>query len=144
MIDINLETSRKLYTTDLVHACNWAVKKLIPRAKNIRIDIEVKPMNEEYFGTAERYGPRHFKINLNSRCGKKDMLSTLMHEMVHVKQYFRGELKIKSFKTGGGYWTWKGCPNFQKYDNQPWEKEAFAAEEGLFKEYRKYERECKS
>ena len=75
------------------------------------------------------------EINIARKCeGKKveysEMMQTLAHEMVHVKQYFRNELD----GTGMNF-KWKGRnANGYKYENQPWEREAFKREEGLYKE----------
>tara|TARA_B110000908_G_scaffold63340_1_gene76989 strand:- start:1705 stop:2124 length:420 start_codon:yes stop_codon:yes gene_type:complete len=54
-----------------------------------------------------------------------EMMRTLAHEMVHAKQYLRGEINA-----AGG---WKGKkPRNYKYENQPWEKEAYSKEVGLY------------
>ena len=55
------------------------------------------------------------------------MMQTLTHELVHAKQYLRGELKSE------GHWVWKGrnAEGYQ-YDNQPWEKEAHRLEKEVF------------
>jgi hypothetical protein len=58
-----------------------------------------------------------------------EQMFSLSHEMVHVKQYFRGEL------TNGkdGEWKWKNRNAYgYKYQNQPWEKEASRLETELF------------
>lgn len=63
----------------------------------------------------------------NRKLGFLEMMQTLAHEMVHARQFIRGELN----NTGG--WAWKGRnANGYDYDNQPWEKEAFALEKELF------------
>lgn len=55
-----------------------------------------------------------------------EMMKTLAHEMVHAKQYLRGELD-------GYSGSWKGRkPRNYKYRNQPWEIEAYGREEYLF------------
>lgn len=54
------------------------------------------------------------------------MMQTLAHEMVHAKQYLRGELN-------GWNQSWKGKkPRNYSYENAPWEKEAYAREEDLY------------
>lgn len=55
------------------------------------------------------------------------VMHTLAHEMVHAKQYLRGELD--------GYTnSWKGRkPRNYKYENAPWEKEAYKLEAELYK-----------
>lgn len=64
--------------------------------------------------------------------GKKDQsflkqMQALAHEMVHARQFLRGEL------TAVGVWKWKGrnADNYA-YTNQPWEKEAYRLERELF------------
>ena len=53
---------------------------------------------------------------------------TLAHEMVHVKQYFRKELDGSNCR-----FKWKGRnADGYKYENQPWEREAFRREADLY------------
>ena len=54
-------------------------------------------------------------------------MQALAHEMVHAKQFLRGEL------TSIGVFKWKGrnAENYA-YINQPWEKEAYRMERELF------------
>lgn len=57
-----------------------------------------------------------------------EMMQTLAHEMVHAKQYLRGELD-----TSNGIFAWKGrSAEGYKYKNQPWEKEAYRKELRVF------------
>lgn len=57
-----------------------------------------------------------------------EMMQTLAHEMVHVKQYLRGELD-----SSGNKYKWKGRnADGWQYDNQPWEKEAYGREKALY------------
>ena len=59
----------------------------------------------------------------------EEMMQTLAHEMVHAKQYLRRELCGYSF-------AWKGRkPRNYKYENAPWEKEAYGLEEELFNKH---------
>ncbi len=56
-----------------------------------------------------------------------NMMQTLTHELVHAKQFLRGELKTE------GDWVWKGRKSSgYQYDNQPWEKEAYRLEKEIF------------
>ena len=59
-----------------------------------------------------------------------EMGITLAHEMVHVKQLARGVLKTKN---GTKYWRGKRYSKNTKYLNTPWELEAFAKQEILFR-----------
>ena len=77
--------------------------------------------------------PREFTIRINSSQSLQEMLSTIAHEMVHVKQYARGELK--DFSRTTNVCKWKGTTmEWEKihYYDQPWEIEAHGRERGLF------------
>ena len=54
-------------------------------------------------------------------------MQALAHEMVHARQFLRGQL------CNEGAWKWKGrnADNYA-YANQPWEKEAYRLERELF------------
>ena len=79
--------------------------------------------------------PREFLIELDTKQSKASQLKTLAHEMVHVKQYAKGELadlsrqnKVKfnkkKYSVDSFYWL------------QPWEIEAYGYEYGLYRMYR--------
>ena len=56
-----------------------------------------------------------------------ELMRTMTHELVHARQFLRGELRAE------GGWTWKGKPaNNIEYDKQPWEREAYRLEEEIF------------
>ena len=60
-----------------------------------------------------------------------EQMHTLAHELVHVKQYIRGELSY----TSSGEFQWKKrSAGGYKYENQPWEKEAIGIADKLFVE----------
>lgn len=56
--------------------------------------------------------------------------STLAHEMVHVKQFAKGQLQSED---GKNYWMGKRVTRRVKYLDQPWEVEAFQRQEILFR-----------
>lgn len=60
-----------------------------------------------------------------------EQMQTLAHELVHVKQYFRNELTYG--ETGDFCWKKRNAGGY-KYENQPWEKEAFKMEKEIFVE----------
>lgn len=74
------------------------------------------------------------KISKNQRGVAQKI--TLAHEMIHVKQYFYGELIAHTEKD----YTWKNqnFPNIQRtsYHDRPWEKEAFYWEKKVFANYK--------
>lgn len=66
-----------------------------------------------------------------------DLGATLAHEMVHVKQFAKGHFQLRD---GKRYWMGKRVTNRVKYLDQPWEQEAFARQEILFR--RAIENKC--
>lgn len=58
------------------------------------------------------------------------MGSSLSHEMVHIKQLVKGYLRNEN---GVKYWCGKRVSKKVKYLDQPWELDAFAKQEILFR-----------
>lgn len=79
---------------------------------------------------------RSFIIIVNQNLNKKTMLISLAHEMVHVKQYARGELKdyLRSNNV-----RWKNrvfCLDKIEYWSSPWEKEAYKNDKLLYEKFK--------
>lgn len=78
---------------------------------------------------SSRY-PREFEILLNRKSTKKTQIATIIHEMVHLKQYALGELK--NYDRGGYRWLGKKLMYEEKdYGIMPWEIEASQYEKFL-------------
>ena len=60
----------------------------------------------------------------------KDLGLTLAHEMVHVRQMAKGTLKTVN---GHTYWNGKKYNKKTPYLDQPWERDAFARQEIIFR-----------
>jgi hypothetical protein len=95
------------------------------------IDGDVVPIDDEY-------RPKEFLMRLNPSYGRDHLISTLAHEMVHIKQFARMELyDLRCGKT-----RWKKSkinPDKVKYEHLPWEKEAEKLGASLFDQWK-----CKS
>lgn len=75
--------------------------------------------------------PRDFLVELNPNVAAYDILKTLAHEMVHVKQYAYSEMDEKGTR-------WKGShidPSKTDYWTEPWEVEAYGLEPGMFTKF---------
>lgn len=75
---------------------------------------------------------REFTIAIDPKLGKRNMLLALAHEMVHVKQYAKGEMKdyVRSSKI-----KWQNQvidSDDVDYWDLPWEIEAHGREKGLY------------
>ena len=76
--------------------------------------------------------PRGFKIRLRKKKSLKSTIRTVAHELVHVKQFAKGELSEYHDK-------WQGVDHSQTdYYNLPWEIEARTLEHILFDKYMAY------
>ena len=130
----------------------YALSSLIPSKRlrdNLMIDIHLRHhSNEGEAKLAEgtnRYRPRAFKIILdhhrmetNEMTGETrtdmewfvEILKTLAHEIVHVKQYVMGELRWRDAGL-----LYKGInhdpENLMEYFELPYEIEAYGREKGL-------------
>lgn len=120
----------------------FCIEKLMSFRLSKNIDIRIIFKNTLYkktesFGETAYYEdsgmpPKDFVIEIDSNLKLRNMLETIAHEIVHIKQWASGEMKetelshITKFK--------KHKVNSQKvsYWDQPWEIEALGREEGLF------------
>lgn len=79
------------------------------------------------------YRPREFTVRIDSSQPLQEMLETVAHEIVHVKQYARGELKDSCQTHIACKWKGKLIQlNKMNYYDHPWEIEAHGRERGLF------------
>jgi hypothetical protein len=67
-------------------------------------------------------------VALDSRLPMEQLLITLAHEMVHVKQRAKGQLKSRYNRKGEVVWSWMGRDYNTHYFDSPWELEAFSRE----------------
>jgi len=129
--------TRKLVKT----AAWWYAEKLMGkrllRSLEITINLKKNLLDKDgHEGTAiwedDNIRPKEFTISLDSNCTIRNILITLAHEMVHVKQWAKGEMyeyaeqdmvrfnKTKFNMANIDYWDY------------PWEIEAFGRQLGLF------------
>jgi hypothetical protein len=111
----------------------WAQKKLLPRIRNLDITIKIQNLKGIYADVLHA-DHRNMEMRLQRGLSLYNLVSTVCHEMVHIKQYVKGEL--------GDFRQWKSRKISDKteYYDLPWEKEAYRLEERLaiecFKELR--------
>ena len=81
-------------------------------------------------GLATKISDDIYVVTINSNQPVKDIGITLAHELVHVKQMIRGQLKTNGRSE---FWMGKRYSNKTSYMNRPWELEAFAKQEIMFR-----------
>ena len=92
----------------------------------IKEDIEYKAIIQDF---GKKYILWIVKLN------KKESFTVISHELVHIKQYYYGELSILN-----GVPLWKDeifDINTVDYFNRPWEKEAFNKQGMISKNFKK-------
>ena len=118
----------------LIEECTkWCIKRLLPRFRTIDLKIRVKEMEDMGCCYQLNDNSRQFKITIKKGLSLFDLISTICHEMVHLKQYARKELRWCN-KTSNRMWK-KSVYNDVSYDNQPWEREAYRLEKRLAIEF---------
>lgn len=132
-----------LFEQELVTAAKFYGRELLSKQLLKHIHLEIVLVSSipdlgnccvTYFN--DWYKAREFEIQLRRRRSKQGMLQTLAHEMVHLKQFAKGELN-------DGHTRWKGShidSDKIDYHDLPWEIEASSFEYilyALYKQYRK-------
>lgn len=76
--------------------------------------------------------PRSFEIGMRPNMQRYKLLQCLAHEMVHVKQYARGELSSELITAKWQGKVYKITSSFEDYLNWPWEVEAYGRDRSLY------------
>jgi hypothetical protein len=129
---------KKRFRPYVKRAAQFYAQELISEKmlENIFIRIKFNSKMDAYgYASVEDYNdsgkPREFEIEIHPGIGASDILKTLAHEMVHIKQYVYGETNERLTR-------WKGQrvdADTVDYWVQPWEIEAHGFEAGLFTKF---------
>jgi len=118
---------------------NFCIDRLMPRMRTLDICIQLSDDMENADGYCLSVDNREFVIEIDSRLKGDDFITAITHEMVHVKQHARNELKdCKAIALK----KWKGEDHIalyttvEEYMNLPWEEEAYRLQEVLLNEYK--------
>jgi hypothetical protein len=113
----------------------WFLNKFLPRHQ-LYVEIQHRGLKREHvYGycdyTGESYRPREFLIELDTYMPQEFYIKTLLHELVHLRQWVTGTLRAKRGK------RYYGSINVEEieYWDQPHEIEARAQEDPLYLEY---------
>lgn len=138
-IDVFGSTKRKRELAERV--VTFAKHKLFPKTQYVILDVELIPNLVDKQGVAGccgNAGDRQFEILVDSKQSYDDFVSTILHEMVHVKQYIKGELKEAA--QFASIWKKKKYERDHEYHDRPWEIEAYALEKVLLEQWKEKER----
>ena len=112
----------------------WFCEKYFKRFKSFNIEIDLCKIPEKVQGWCMEIDKNCSHIQIDKRLEGDDFITCVLHELVHVKQQFKGELKeMKGIEK-----MWKAEVYIGiDYLNLPWEKEAYHMQEVLLDEYKK-------
>lgn len=149
---INVTGFNRNKRRDIKKAVEFFAHQLMdPRmVRNLELDIEHNPkldVQGECVSEDDTKNPRWFTITLRDGKDDEELMKTLAHEMVHVKQYAKNELgKVLTAARGGRgiriatKWhgeIWDPKKKEDAYWDCPWEIEAYGREVGLFYKWSK-------
>lgn len=108
----------KKYQDLICEVLEFGRKNLFPKHRNVFINI-IAMRNRGVYGDCMYEDDRDFTIRFDTTLPQKEIIKTLLHEMVHVKQYL-----------------YKEEMNYDlPYDERPHEIEAHAKEKQLTEAY---------
>lgn len=111
-------------------AIEWYMEKYLPKIRNIDIDVELKRFINDDNGYCVQIDEREYNLEINNKAPIAEFITTVMHEMIHVKQYVKNEV----YDTPTGAIQWKSRsynPENLDYWEHPWEKEAHKYDEAI-------------
>ena len=149
---LNIKGSNKATRTLVNRAAWWYADKLMGKRLMAGLEININmsrklakkyDMEGSCIWEDDGYRPREFTIELDSSCVIRNILITLAHEMVHVKQWAKDEM-YEYMPKGKTQEDWLNSPKMVRFKSEkfnmndidyydyPWEIEAFGRQLGLF------------
>jgi len=105
----------------------FCIKELLPRVRTLEIVVNIKKIKGDAIGYCMMEDTnREFEIEVDRELSLKDFITTLTHEMVHVKQYARKEMDDQGMR-----WKKAKVKEGTNYYDLPWEKEAYKMQDKL-------------
>ena len=130
--------TKSMCKAEIKFATAFFAKYLMGDRLSKNLDIEIafedqgKSAEGHCFPTEHSRKPRMFEIGINPKLRRYKMIQCLAHEMVHVKQYARGELSNELVTAKWQGKVFKLTNSFEDYLNLPWEVEAYGRDRALY------------
>ena len=136
---ISAKNGNKVQNAVARSVAQHCINKLMPRMRTLDISILFKkiPAQENTIGTClMQDNNRTFEIEIQKGLSFDEIVKTVCHEMVHVKQYARNEMTDSTWK-GKLRWRNRFIKKNTSYSKLPWEREAYRKQKTLSKSYYK-------
>lgn len=118
----------------------FMLRQLLPRHRTLNIEIILSNLQKEsgVCGFCNAYSSHDFLIEVDKTLDHYDIIETICHEMIHLKQHCRKELKKYDYKQMTVLWkNQRYSIENENYNDFPWEKEAYDNEFKYAREYLK-------
>ncbi len=124
-------TGGKKYQRDIAQKVVYAmIDTLMPGMRTLDIEVKIRKISGDAVGYCMQEDTnRMFTIDVQKDLSLRDFITTICHEMVHVKQYARNEMDCYGRK-----WKTKVISDRVGYYDLPWEKEAYRLQDKLAQE----------
>ena len=91
MLKISASGGKKSERELTKKAASWSFKELgLSRCSLIKIHIKIRELGD-YCGSCEEHEKNSFSIEVDNTQSLTNFIMTIMHEMVHVKQYINNK-----------------------------------------------------
>ena len=137
-MNVIVQTSSKVKKDFLKVVTLYYVQYLNLTRSRYTVTVRLVPKlkrESKVYGMTYRIATKHLMVDIDSRLNLDDMIGTLAHEMVHVKQFALGQLREGKVIKGTQTWVWCGKQVKKPYHTQPWEIEAYSKEIDLINEF---------
>lgn len=142
-----VDVPSRLDACELFHAAVFFGEKLLSKRMLAGIELRVvfvRGLETDHYLTGDcgweddNLRPREFMIRLDAGMGRRKTLISLAHEMVHLKQYAKGEMR-DMMRCGRTKWLNEHIDTEAiDYWDLPWEIEAHGREVGLYERFKKH------
>lgn len=129
---------------EIKQAIFFYLKKLLGNSMSQKITVDVV-IERDLLKTYEMYAaispleadtrPKHYELEIDGKLSKKLFLVSLAHEMIHLKQFAKDQMRDLETKR---MTRWMGeyyVEDNIDYWSRPWEKEAHELEISLYESY---------
>lgn len=112
---------------------------LLTISDNTKMLDKLSPEDIQYQAILVKMGEKAYALYV-----RKTSFSpvVLCHELKHLQQYHQKKLELMPSK--GYKWLGKEYPASYPYDSRPWEREAFAAQAKLWRNYKQFKKSKKN
>ena len=122
---------KKLKKAILLKALDYA-EEYLRMPFDIDLTFEFEKIDGVEVGFAMDADDGEYEITIDNSQTPRQMIHTLLHELVHVNQYATGRLVSGEGRKPN---RWLGKPNYDEYKNQPWEIEAYDLDKKMLRNF---------